>query len=136
MLKIIVGEKGAGKTKTLLDMVHASLDSQKGDVVFINKGTRHTYDLSHEIRLIDTEDCAIENYDAFYGLICGVLSQNFDISDIFVDSITKIVGSNDVPKLSFMLDKAANVCEKANANLTITISIKPEDISEDMKKYL
>lgn len=136
MLKIIIGEKGTGKTKTLIDAVHAALDSQKGSVVFINKGTRHTYDLKHQVRLIDTEEYAIENYDAFYGLVCGVLAQNFDITDICVDSITKIVGMNDVPALSVMLDKLNAICDKANANLTITISIKPEDISEEMKKYL
>ena len=136
MLKIIVGEKGTGKTKTLIDAVHTALDSNKGSLVFINKGTRHTYDLNSQIRLINTEDYAIDNYDMFYGVICGVLSQNFDIKDMFVDSITKIVGINDVPKLTEMLDKADEVCKKANANLTITISIKPEDISEGMKKYL
>ncbi len=136
MLKIIVGEKGTGKTKTLIDAVHSALDSNKGSLVFINKGTRHTYDLNSQIRLINTEDYAIDNYDIFYGVICGVLSQNFDISDMFVDSITKIVGLNDVPKLTAMLDKADEVCKKANANLTITISIKPEEISEGMKKYL
>ncbi len=136
MLKIIVGEKGTGKTKTLIDMVDKALNSQKGSVVFINKGDRHTYDLNYQVRLINTEEYAVDTYDAFYGLICGVLSQNFDISDIFVDSITKVVGSNDVPKLSEMLDKAAAVCEKAKANLTITISINEKDISEDMKKYL
>ncbi len=136
MLKIIVGEKGTGKTKTLIDAVHAALDSNKGSLVFINKGTRHTYDLNSQIRLINTEDYAIDNYDMFYGVICGVLSQNFDISDMFVDSITKIVGSNDVPALEAMLNKAEEVCAKANANLTITISIKGEDISEGMKKYL
>ena len=136
MLKIIVGEKGTGKTKTLIDAVHAALDSQKGSIVFINKGTRHTYDLSSKIRLINTEEYAVENYDAFYGVICGVLSQDFDICDIFVDSITKIVGCNDVPALSAMLDKAAAVCEKAKANLTITISIKEEELSEGLKKYL
>ena len=61
MLKIIVGEKGTGKTKTLIDAVHAALDSQKGSIVFINKGTRHTYDLSSKIRLINTEEYAVEN---------------------------------------------------------------------------
>ncbi len=136
MLKIIVGEKGTGKTKALIEAVHNSLESNKGSVVFINKGTRHTYDLSPKIRLVDTEDYFVDNYDAFYGLICGVLSQNFDITDIFVDSITKIVGLNEVSRLEEMLDKAASVCEKANSNLTITISIKADDISEGMKKYL
>ena len=86
--------------------------------------------------MINTEEYAVENYDAFYGVICGVLSQDFDICDIFVDSITKIVGCNDVPALSAMLDKAAAVCEKANANLTITISIKEDELSEGLKKYI
>lgn len=136
MLKIIVGEKGTGKTKTLIGAVETALDSQKGSVVFINKGTRHTYDLNSKVRLVNTEDYMIDNYDMFYGLICGVLSQNFDITDIFVDSITKIVGINNIPKLEEMLDKAAAVCEKANANMVITITINADLISDGMKKYL
>lgn len=136
MLKIIIGEKGTGKTKALLDAVQKSLVDHKGSLVFINKGDRHTYDLSYKVRLINTEEFAIDTYNAFYGLICGVLSQNFDITDIFVDSITKIVGLNDVPKLEEMLDKTAAICEKANADITITVSIKADEISEGMKKYL
>ncbi|MDP4133349.1 MAG: ATP-binding protein [Bacillota bacterium] len=136
MIKIIVGEKGTGKTKTLLDSVHAALNEQSGNVVFINKGDRHKYDLNYKVRLINTEDYSIESYDAFYGLICGILSQNFDITNMFVDSITKIVGFNDIKDLENLMDKISAICEKANVSFAITISVSPDELTEGLKKYL
>ena len=116
MLKIIVGEKGTGKTKTLIDAVHAALDSQKGSIVFINKGTRHTYDLSSKIRLINTEDYAVENYDAFYGVICGVLSQR----NMFVNAAKEMLKVDDAERAVELLDMCQECVPAENFPLDIT----------------
>ena len=94
MIKVIIGEKGTGKTAKLIEAVHAAEKAATGNVVFVNKGTRHVLDLSHKVRLVDTEEYGIETYDEFYGFIGGMLSQNYDIAHIFVDSITKIVSED------------------------------------------
>ena len=135
MLKFIMGEKGAGKTKSLLDLVNKAVDSEKGAVVFINNGNRHMYDLSHKIRLVDTGDFAISSLDVFYGVLCGIMSQNFDVSDLFIDSLTKIVDFSD-EELEAFAEKTNALCDKFNLNMYITISRSTEGLSDKVKAYL
>ena len=90
MIKLLIGEKGTGKTKAMLDSVQAALDRDHGSVVFINNNKRHVLDLNYKIRMVDTSEFSITNFEELYGLICGIISQNFDITDMFLDSITKI----------------------------------------------
>lgn len=136
MIKLIIGEKGLGKTKTLLDAVAGALNKVKGSVVFINKGDRHVYDLSYKVRLINTEEFFIDSYASFYGLICGAISQDYDITDIFVDSITKITDSKDVKELEGFLLAVEKICEKFSVDLTLTASIDQSLTTEAMKKYI
>ncbi len=134
MVKVILGEKGTGKTKALLDSVHEAVNSEKGSVVFINNGNRHIYDVSHKIRLVDTGEFALKTYDAFYGLLCGIVAQNFDVSYIFIDSLLKIV-DGDAAEMEEFLDKANALCEKFDIQMAITISINPANVSEKVKAY-
>ena len=90
MIKLITGKKGTGKTKILIDMIKEAVDSTKGNVVCIEKGAKLTYDIPHSVRLADVEEFGIAGYDAFYGFIAGMLAGNFDISEVYVDSILKI----------------------------------------------
>jgi len=135
MIKVIIGEKGTGKTAKLIDAVHSAEEKATGNVVFINKGKRHVLDLSHKVRLVDTEEYKIENYSEFYGFICGILSQNYDIAHIFIDSITKIV-NDDMQALSKFLDGVNEASEASNAEIQIILSMKPEDAPEGVKKYV
>lgn len=134
MINVIIGEKGTGKTAKLIEAVHIAEQAASGNVVFINKGKRHVLDLSHKVRLVDTEDYAIASYDEFYGFICGMLSQNYDIAHVFVDSITKIV-NDDMVAFEKFLDRVAVVAEKSNAEIQIILSMNPADASEGIKKY-
>lgn len=136
MLKVIIGEKGTGKTKALLDSVAEALKAEAGSVVFINKGDRHVYDLNYKVRLIDTNDFVIDSYAAFYGFLCGVISQDFDIKSVFVDSITKIVGSADTAQIEDMLDKASALCDKYEVDMTLTLSMEKSAATEGIKKYI
>ncbi|MBR1968752.1 MAG: ATP-binding protein [Clostridia bacterium] len=135
MLNVIIGEKGTGKTAKLLEAVKVALDSATGSVVFINKGQRHVLDLSHQVRLVDTDDYKVATYDEFYGFICGILSQNYDIAHIFVDSITKIVDdtTENFEKFLGRIDKVAEECK---AEIQIILSMNPNDATDGVKKFV
>ncbi len=134
MIRVILGEKGTGKTKMLINSVHAAVESEKGNVVFINNGSQHTTDLSHKIRLVDTSEFAIGTYEEFYGMVCGILAQNYDVSYIFVDSITKIV-KGEMADLEKLLDRLSAVCEKFEVQMAMTISMSAQDASDKIKAY-
>ena len=135
MVKVIIGEKGTGKTAKLIDAVNAAEAASDGSIVFVNKGDRHIFDLTHRVRIVDTDEYSVKNYDAFYGFICGILSQNYDIAHIFIDSITKIVNS-DLEALAACLDKLNAISDKANAEIVVIVSLKEEDAPEGVKKYI
>ena len=135
MIKVIVGVKGRGKTKTLLDSVKAAWEKDHGSVVFINNNKRHVLDLNYKIRMIDTSEFAISTYDELYGLLCGVVSQDYDTTDIFVDSITKIADGSD-EEIAAFLDKAAALSEKNNIEILMTLSKSADAAGEGIKKYM
>ncbi len=134
MINVIIGEKGTGKTARLIDAVHEAEAASNGSVVFINKGQRHLFDLSHKVRLVDTEGYSIESYDDFYGFICGMLSQNYDIANIFIDSITKIV-NDDMNDFAKFLDRISVVADEANVNIQLILSMNPSNAPEGVLKY-
>jgi len=135
MINVIIGEKGTGKTARLIDAVHIAEQAATGSVVFINKGKRHVLDLSHNVRLVDTEEYGVTSYDEFFGFVCGVLSQNYDIAHIFIDSITKIV-NGDMEALEKFLDKVNVVADQNNAEIQIILSMNPANASDGIKKYV
>jgi len=135
MLKVIVGEKGAGKTKALLESVNQAVENEHGSVVFINNGNRHIYDLSYRVRLVDTSEFSINSYSEFYGILCGIISQNFDITSVFVDSLTKIADGTKEEMEEF-LEKTNALCEKYSINLMVTVSVSADSISDKIKEYV
>ena len=135
MLNVIIGEKGTGKTAKLLEAVKVAEQSATGSVVFINKGQRHVLDLSHQVRLVDTDDYKVTTYDEFYGFICGILSQNYDIAHIFVDSITKIV-DDTTENFEKFLNRIDAVAEECKAEIQIILSMNPADASDGVKKFV
>ena len=135
MLNVIIGEKGTGKTAKLIEAVHNAVNAATGNVVFVNKGKRHVLDLSHKVRLVDTEEYQITTYEEFYGFIGGMLSQNYDIAHIFIDSITKIV-NDDLEALEKFLAKVETIAEQNNAEIQIILSLNPADATEGIKKFV
>ncbi len=134
MIRVILGEKGTGKTKMLINSVHQAVESEKGNVVFINAGSQHTTDLSHKIRLVDTLEFGVGTYDEFYGLVCGVLAQNYDVSYIFVDSITKIA-KGSMEELEKLLERLASICEKFEVQMAMTVSMSAQDASDKIRAF-
>ena len=135
MIKCIAGLKGSGKTKQLIQMVNETVEKEHGSVICIEQSPKLTYDINHHCRLIDTSDYEIAGFEGFYGFLCGLYSQNYDITAIFVDSLYKITGSDSAAAEVFFakLDKLA---EKTGIQFTITISVEADALPEGLKKYL
>jgi thymidine kinase len=136
MLKFIIGKKGSGKTNKLIESVNTAVKTDKGHLVFINNGKRHIFDLDSRIRLIDTDEYRITSYQAVYGMICGVLAQDYDVSAIFVDSITKIIKDEDIKSAQDAVEALAELCEKNNIDVVITASIDADEAPDFIKKYV
>ena len=135
MLKLIVGVKGTGKTKTLIDMANAALDSVKGSVVVIEKGTKLTHEIKNKARLVNTEEYAINDANTLYGFVSGMYASNYDVSNVFIDSALKIC-NNDMAAFEKMLDELNALVEKTGTHLFITSSMPVEEASDTIKKYL
>ncbi len=133
MIKLIIGNKGSGKTKTLISKVNDAVKLTNGDVVCIERGMQLTLELDHKVRLIDTEEYNIQGYDAFYGFVNGVLACNYDIKEIFVDGILKI-GNKDLDGLGILLEK---LYKQIPADVTIffTISADQKDLPTSVLKF-
>ena len=123
MIKLIVGTKGSGKTKKLMALCNAAVEQSKGNVVFIEKDNTLTYDLSHKARLVAAEDYAIKGFDALYGYIAGMCAGNYDITDIFVDSVLKIGGS-DLEALADFVEKLGHL----NTRVVMSVSADKNEI--------
>ena len=128
MITLILGKKGSGKTKRLMDMCNEAVANSKGNVVFIEKDTTLTYDLNHKARLTAADEYAIKGFESFYGFIAGMCAGNYDITDIFVDSTLKIGG--DVAELLSFVEKLKVLSEKANTNIVMSISADRSEIDE------
>ena len=135
MLKLIVGLKGSGKTKTIVAMANAKLEETKGAVVFIEKGTKLIHEVKYQARLLDTDEYLVNNGEKLYGFVAGNYGSNHDVSDIFIDSALKICG-NDVKEFSDFLDNVIAVTATHPVNFVITSSIAVEDLPEKYAQYL
>jgi len=135
MINVIIGEKGTGKTKYLVDHVNNAVKDEPGNIVFIGKTNRLMCDLAHAVRYITTEDFDIVDYEVFFGFIGGIVSSNYDISHIFVDSIWKIVEAQDKDFDKF-IDALEKFSEKNKINFTIAISAGKDQAPEYLKEYI
>ena len=135
MLKLIIGVKGTGKTKSLINLVNAASAESKGDVVCIEKGVKLRYDVKSSVRLINTEEYFVADTDALYGFIAGILASNHDITDLFVDSALKICNNHAVAFDGFV-ELVAKLSEKLGVNIVMTSSIPADEASDIVKKYL
>ena len=134
MITLILGKKGSGKTKRLIDMCNSAVAASNGNVVFIDKDNNLTYDISHKARLAVAEEYAVKGYDALYGFIAGMCAGNYDITDIFVDSTLKI-GGGDLEGLADFIEKLGDLSKKASTNMVLSISADKADIPERIAEY-
>ena len=136
MVKLIMGLKGSGKTKRLVDMVRETLDKDSGDVVVIEKEKKLTYDIPYQARLIEAGAYDIGSYEFIKGFICGLHSGNYDIAHVFVDNFFKIVSNKDIAAFSEFLNWLNIFSEKENIEFVISVSLSPEEVGEEIRKYM
>ena len=135
MLKLIIGVKGTGKTKTLISMVNEAADKTEGTVVCIEKGVGLRFDVKYSARLINTNEYLIFDAKSLYGFVAGILASNHDVTDLFIDSALKIA-NNDVAGFEAFLKDVDELTGKLGVNVVITSSIPAEEASDLVKKYI
>ncbi|HHV51344.1 MAG TPA: hypothetical protein PLG48_00510 [Candidatus Avimonas sp.] len=134
MVKLILGNKGSGKTKRLIEMCNEATEKSKGNVVLIEKNNQLSYNITYKTRLVAADDYDIQGFDAFYGFISGMCASNYDITDIFIDSTLKIAGQ-DFDKLADFIGKLDTLSEKSNTNIVLTVSADKSALPESVAKY-
>ena len=135
MLKLIIGVKGTGKTKTLISMVNEAVASSKGAVICIEKGEKLRYDVKYQARLINTDEYFIDDAQSLFGFVAGIFASNHDVSDLFIDSALKIC-QNDAEAFDKFLNEMNALVEKLNVNVVMTSSRPVENATETVKKFI
>lgn len=134
MVELLIGTKGTGKTKILLDNVNNAASTAEGNVVFISNNTsQNMYNITSKVRMADTSDFEISSWDALFGFICGIISGNFDITNIFVDGTLKIV--KDLDGFEGFLAKLDEASKKFDINFELSVSVDADAAPEYIKKY-
>lgn len=136
MIKFTIGLKGTGKTKKLIDAVNAAIKEEKGNVVCITEGNRLMHDIDRDVRMINTENFDIKNFDMFTGLLYGIMAQNFDVTHIFIDSLFKSVPSEKVENIDALADSLEELQEKFGVSFTVMVSIDEAEATDKIKKYI
>ena len=135
MIHLIMGLKGSGKTKKLIDAIHDAVAEAHGDVVCIEYGKKLTYDVTYKVRLVDSKEYAISNSDMLKGFLSGLHAGNFDITHVFIDNLYKTIGTDKAAGEDFVTWCAKFAAEN-NMEITISISEDPANVSDEVKKYL
>ena len=135
MIHVIMGLKGSGKTKKLIDAVHAAVAEAHGDVVCIEYGKKLTYDVSYKVRLVDSKEYAISSSEMLKGFLSGLHAGNFDITHVFIDNLYKTIGNDKAAGEEFIV-WCAKFAADNNMNITISVSEDPANASENVKQYL
>lgn len=134
MIKLIVGSKGSGKTKTLIDLIHQAVKTTAGNIVVIEKSMKLTTEIPHAARLIDVDEYGITGADKLYGFVAGVLAGNYDITELFIDGLLKIV-DHDMDAAVRVLD-GINRISGSSVETVVTVSANESELPEGLKKYL
>ena len=135
MLKLIVGVKGTGKTKTLINLVNGALEVTKGDVVCIEKGTKLRYDIKPSARLIDADEYMITDGQSLFGFVAGIIASNHDVTDLFIDGTLKIC-NGDVAVFEKLAQELASLANKTGINRTLSVSMPEEAVPASVKALL
>ena len=134
MVELIVGKKGKGKTKVLLDRVNGAVKEANGSIVYLDKSTKHMYELNNKVRLIDVSSYPLKNADEFVGFICGIISQDHDLEQIYLDSFLTTACIDD--NLDYAVEKLGALSDKFGVDFVISASVDKENMPESVQKYV
>ncbi len=135
MVQIIAGEKGKGKTKHLLEKVNQAVNSVNGSIVYLDKSSKHMFELSNKVRLINVTDYLITNSDEFLGFLCGIISQDHDLEEMYLDSFLTIAHLSD-DKICHVIDKLDEIGIKFHVSFFLSISKDKVDLPDCVKKKI
>ena len=135
MIQVIMGLKGSGKTKKLIDSINQTAQSATGDVVCIEYDKKLTFDISYRVRLVDSKEYGVDNIDKLKGLVCGLHAGNYDITNVYIDNLYKTIGNDRKTGEAFIL-WCADFAKANDMNITITVSDDPAQAAEAVKRYL
>lgn len=135
MVQFIVGDKGKGKTKHLLDKVNTEIKDVQGNIVYLDKSTKHMFELNNKIRLIDVPEYLVTDCDEFVGFVCGIISQDHDLQQMYFDSFMKIacVDADGIEKVICKLEK---ISEKFHVDFVISIALDESVLPENVRKNI
>jgi len=133
MVQFIVGREGKGKTKHLLDKVNTEIKDAQGNVVYLDKSTKHMFELNNKIRLIDVPEYMVSDSDEFIGFICGIISQDHDLQKMYFDSFLKIA-CVEADELEKVMEKIEKISEKFHVDFVISVSRDESELPENMRK--
>ena len=129
MVQLIVGVKGAGKTKKMLDHVHDSIKNVDGNIVYLDKSSQNMHELDNKVRLINVSEYPIQNTDQFLGFVCGICSQDYDLQEIYLDGFLKISGLEG-KDISDALKQLNKISEQFKVHMILSVSMNEEDLPE------
>ena len=132
MVQLIVGKKGKGKTKQLLDKVNSEVKDISGSIVYLDKSTKHMYELNNKVRLIDVSRYMIENESEFLGFVCGIISQDHDLEQMYFDSFLKIAALED-KDISAVVEKLARMSDFFQVDFILSVSRDESELPESVK---
>lgn len=135
MVQFIVGKKGKGKTKHLLDKVNKEVKDVQGNVVYLDKSTKHMFELNNKIRLINVPEYLVTGSDEFIGFICGIISQDHDLQQMYVDSFLKIA-CLEAGDLDNVIAKIEKISEKFHVDFVISISLDESELPEIVRSNI
>ena len=132
MVQLIVGKKGKGKTKQLLDKVNSEVKDISGSIVYLDKSTKHMYELNNKVRLIDVSRYMIENESEFLGFVCGIISQDHDLEQMYFDSFLKISALED-KDISAVVEKLERMSDFFQVDFILSVSRDESELPESVK---
>ena len=136
MVQLIVGKKGKGKTKQLLDKVNTEVKEVSGNIVYLDKSTKHMFELNNKVRLIDVCEFMVENSSEFIGFICGIISQDRDLEKMFLDSFLKIACLGDDGDILPVVEKLEKVSESFGVDFVLSVSNDEQELPESLKSKI
>ena len=135
MVELIVGKEGKGKTKQLLERVNSEIKTASGNIVFIDRNDKHMFELNNKVRLVNVAEYDFTNSSEFLGFVCGILSQDHDIEQMYIDAVLK-VAKTDKSELAAVVKRLDLIGKKFNVKFTASVTLDASDIDEEISEYI
>ena len=135
MVELIVGKEGKGKTKQLLEKVNSEIKTASGNIVFLDRNDKHMFELNNKVRLINVAEYEFSNSSEFIGFVCGILSQDHDIEQMYIDAVLK-VAKTDKSELTTVVKRLATIGQKFNVKFTASVTLDASELDDEIREYI